>query len=235
MRIFPLLLILVCCLGCNSNSSGPAGSYTAGGLTTQTKGTSIETAKTIVVLLHGYGAPGSDMVGLEEMIDAGPEAAFVYPVGPFPVGSEGRAWWEKSGTGFDSSRVQVIELLKEIAKKSPEAKIFVGGFSQGGTLASNLVSAPEACHLHGVLLFSPSTKLDHPPDAIDLPEVFLSHGKNDQVLPFDGSVHLQEIFKSFNCSVTFRPFDEGHTLTVDVMVAAGDFIRRVAQVSPRDQ
>ncbi len=58
----------------------------------------------VVVLLHGYGAPGDDLLGLEQGLDVPAGTRFVYPVAPlkldteamgFPAGmGESRAWWE---------------------------------------------------------------------------------------------------------------------------------------------
>src|SRR5437879_8470468 len=50
----------------------------------------------VVVLLHGYGAPGSDLVVFGRTIDAPRGTRFVFPEAPIDLGREyegGRAWW----------------------------------------------------------------------------------------------------------------------------------------------
>jgi len=50
----------------------------------------------VVVLLHGWGAPGDDLVPLGSEIDAPPGARFVFPEAPLPLQmgiGDSRAWW----------------------------------------------------------------------------------------------------------------------------------------------
>ena len=50
----------------------------------------------VVVLLHGFGAPGDDLVALWKMIRVSDEVRFVFPAAPLLLNDElqgGRAWW----------------------------------------------------------------------------------------------------------------------------------------------
>src|SRR6185436_178336 len=52
----------------------------------------------LVVLLHGYGAPGTDLVGLWRELRVPREVRFAFPEAPLALdlgmpGFEGRAWW----------------------------------------------------------------------------------------------------------------------------------------------
>ena len=50
----------------------------------------------VVILLHGFGAPGHDLVPLWEAIDAPTGTRFVFPEGPLALNMglfEARAWW----------------------------------------------------------------------------------------------------------------------------------------------
>jgi predicted esterase len=47
----------------------------------------------VVVLLHGFGVAGDDLVGLAEQLSAGaPGTTFLLAKGPHRVGITGRAW-----------------------------------------------------------------------------------------------------------------------------------------------
>src|SRR5690606_29641540 len=62
------------------------------GLTTRIVGPA--DASTTVVLLHGFGASGDDLVALASYIDA--PARFVFPEAPIELGGlygDARAWW----------------------------------------------------------------------------------------------------------------------------------------------
>lgn len=61
------------------------------GLKTHVCGTPVAFAELAVVLLHGYGAPGSDLVALSNVIDAPPRTAFLFPEGPDTLEQGGRA------------------------------------------------------------------------------------------------------------------------------------------------
>src|SRR6478736_8223909 len=46
----------------------------------------------VVVLLHGYGAPGDDLASLAKSL-LRPRTRFVLPAAPLALGNGGRAWW----------------------------------------------------------------------------------------------------------------------------------------------
>lgn len=57
----------------------------------------------LVVLLHGFGAPGTDLVGLSQVLDVPETARFAFPAAPLVLGGpdvgfgmmgmDARAWW----------------------------------------------------------------------------------------------------------------------------------------------
>src|SRR5262245_12603157 len=50
----------------------------------------------LVVLLHGFGAPGDDLVGLWRVLDVPRDIRFAFPEAPHGVPGglvQGRAWW----------------------------------------------------------------------------------------------------------------------------------------------
>src|SRR4051812_9883368 len=56
----------------------------------------------VVVLLHGYGAPGTDLVSLGRELAVPSDVRFVFPEGPLDLGFGGaRAWWP-----IDMARLQ---------------------------------------------------------------------------------------------------------------------------------
>jgi phospholipase/carboxylesterase len=121
-----------------------------------------------VVLMHGYGAPGDDLVGLAGAIDAPAGTTFLFPEAPNSLGDaammsllgDARAWWQidigryqraiMQGTldalvndipdGMKEAREQLIEMLDvyERETKTPGERIVLGGFSQGSMLATDV-------------------------------------------------------------------------------------------------
>ncbi len=125
-----------------------------------------EKAPLTVVLMHGFGAPGDDLVALADMIDAPPGTRFVFPealhaLSDFlsqPMLGDARAWWmidfaklERALTtgetrdlsnekpkGIDEAREAVNAMLDELAKERPLDRLVLGGFSQGAMLSLDL-------------------------------------------------------------------------------------------------
>src|SRR5512140_3806493 len=65
--------------------------------------------KACVVLLHGYGAPGTDLLTLADSLRVPPGTAFLFPEGPIDLAAQfgpgyeqARAWWP-----IDMVRMQV--------------------------------------------------------------------------------------------------------------------------------
>lgn len=119
-----------------------------------------------VLLCHGFGAPGDDLVPLADELSAlaEPLAArvrWIYPEAPLSLeemGSPwGRAWWhldlerlvvdrdwarysEESPEGLSKARRMLRALLDDLAQRTgvPLARTVLGGFSQGAMLATDL-------------------------------------------------------------------------------------------------
>src|SRR2546430_11886557 len=51
-----------------------------------------ERGGTAVIVLHGWGAPGDDLVPIAEVLKR-PGARFFVPAAPLPEMGDGRAWW----------------------------------------------------------------------------------------------------------------------------------------------
>jgi len=140
-----------------------------GGLTCRAVVSSEEPAsgpEALVILCHGYGAPGTDLVNLApELIHCEPallRARFLFPEAPLRLDMMfgGRAWWhidmmrlqlamaqgrtremrDEVPEGLDHARRLLRALLEEslAQTKLPMSKVVLGGFSQGAMLTTDL-------------------------------------------------------------------------------------------------
>src|SRR5690606_12243938 len=120
-----------------------------------------------VVLMHGFGAPGTDLVGLAPAIAAPPGTRFVFPEAPLAPRelAGGRAWWmidmmrlqlalmtgqtrdlTKDGPpGLAPAREKLIALLDALegAIGMDRKRLVLGGFSQGAMLAVDVALRSE--------------------------------------------------------------------------------------------
>jgi len=194
------------------------------------------------VLLHGFGAPGDDLVGLAPYIRA--PARFVFPAAPLELPGmygEGRAWWMldlarldaqlRSGKrdmtevpdGLAPVREQLSKLLDELAAQT----LVLGGFSQGAMLSLDVALHRDAkpaglVLMSGTLIAEPEW-MPRLPSLAGVP-IFMSHGRRDPLLPFAVAELLRDRLTAAGARVDWHPFDGGHEIPVAVIDAVGAFL-----------
>jgi len=208
----------------------------------------------VVVLLHGFGAPGDDLVALYRVLAAPPGTRFVFPAAVLSLAAEGfgdgRAWWRidmaaiqrgeprlttQVPDGLIEARTAVESLLAhvETAWNVPPSKIVLGGFSQGAMLSLD-VALRRKTPLAGVVLLSGSiiaepewSSLLAAPGGRPPLAVFQSHGNADPLLPFSVAEALRDLLRSAGADVTWCPFRGGHEIPGGVLDELGRFLGRV--------
>jgi phospholipase/carboxylesterase len=101
----------------------------------------------------------------------------------------------------------------------------VGGFADGASCALSLGVTNSDLFTH-VIAFSPGFLV--PAARHEHPQFFISHGKNDDVLPIAAcSRYIVSCLKYSGYEVDYREFDGGHTVPPDIAQAAVNwFIRK---------
>ena len=147
----------------------------------------------LVVLCHGYGSDGNDLIGLAPHLQrALPGAAFVAPNAPERVPGAGYQWFalaridpQETSRGTQAAAPKLNAFIDaELARLNLAGdKLALVGFSQG-TMMSLYVGlrrepAPAAIVGFSGMLSAPET-LSHLAKA---PPVLLVHGDADQVIP----------------------------------------------------
>ena len=153
-------------------------------------------AKRLVILLHGLGADGNDLIQLSPYLGrAVPEAAFVSPDAPQPcdMAPFGRQWFslqdrdpEVLVQGADAAAPILDAFIDaEMERHGLDAgRVALVGFSQGGMMALHAGLRRERplaaiCALSGALLGADSL----PEQIRSRPPVLLVHGDSDEVVP----------------------------------------------------
>jgi len=196
----------------------------------------------VVLVLHGYGAPGDDLLPVAEWLGARTQLRYVVAEAPLALPYGGRAWWHidmaareaqlrrgegldlraERPLGVDAARAQIDALIADTMRKygvSAE-QIALLGFSQGAMLAMETTLHRELGPRCLVMLSG--TFLS---EAVWAPRfaahrqvpVFMSHGRGDGVLPYARSEQLKERLESEGYSVRFRPFEGGHEIPRPVL------------------
>ena len=196
-------------------------------------------AKQLVVLLHGLGADGMDLIDLAPgWGEAVPHAAFVAPDAPFPcdLGPYGRQWFSvqdrtpariAAGVGAALPALDAF-LNAELARLGlPESAMAIMGFSQGAmmTLACGLRRQPAPAVL---LAYSGRLAFPLPADLTNAPPVLLAHGEADDVVPVNGSREACSLLRAQGVAVetVFSP-RLGHGLDDAGLEAGARLLARV--------
>lgn len=150
----------------------------------------------LVVLLHGLGADGSDLIALAPGLARSlPQAAFVAPNAPFPcdMAPFGLQWFslqERGGDAMLSGTRMAAPILdafldQELAKLGlGDDRLALVGFSQGTMMALQVgLRRPKSCaqivgfsgHLVGAENLAE--------EIVSRPPVLLVHGDSDEVIP----------------------------------------------------
>ena len=174
----------------------------------------------LVVLVHGYGADGNDLIGLAPYFaEVLPNTAFVSPHAPYPceMAPVGRQWfnvWNEDPV----SRLEEIRHAAAIldgfidgqcaALGIAEDRLALLGFSQG-TMMSLFVAPRRGAPCAGVLGYS--GRLEGADllaaETISRPPVVLVHGDSDELLPLHRLQHAQAALEEngFSVAAHIRP------------------------------
>jgi phospholipase/carboxylesterase len=156
----------------------------------------------IVLLLHGYGANGADLIGLAPHWRSGlPDALFLAPNAPLALGmgSLGYQWWplttftpQALAAGAAGAAAALNGFIdRKLAQYGlTEAQLAIVGFSQGTMMALH-VGLRRKVQPAGILGYSGMLTGPHElaGQIVTRPPVLLIHGSADPVIPV-AAMHL---------------------------------------------
>ena len=204
------------------------------------------------MLLHGYGSAAEHWLPYAQTIAMPSEGRFLFPEGPVAVSRkdgllDGRAWWNlnlashlrpgKLGVDLTSEDPRGLEraarlVRRELAAEGNSAKqpFILGGFSQGAMVSCQVAFASDE-PLAALVILS-GTPVDRAGWRTQMAKrkglpVFMSHGRADNILPFDLAERLRAELVDAGLAVTFVPFEAGHQIPAEVVVALNDFLARL--------
>lgn len=210
-----------------------------------------------ILLCHGFGAPGDDLVPLGRVIDAGRGVRWFFPEAPLSVdvgmGMRGRAWWNidmvaiqmaiargtrrllagETPAGMAEARAALEGAIAalEASHRVTRDKLVIGGFSQGAMLTTEIAlhaSAPFA----GLAILSGTLVSEtrwRAAATTSAPSLraMMSHGRHDPILPFEGAEALRDLLTQSGAEVTWAPHNGQHEIPNVVLQKLGELARRV--------
>lgn len=229
-----------------------------GGLNVQVVEPDSTEAMCNVVLCHGFGAPGEDLVPLAAMFvrfdrSLADRVRFIFPEAALDLAEfdmpGGRAWWHldvwklqaaiASGTyddlthrtpaGLTSARDHYLQLLADAERATgiPVSRTVLGGFSQGAMISTDVslqLPTPPA----GLIVLSGSfinreEWAERLASRSGMP-VLQSHGRFDQILPFEFAVRLWEALTAAGNPVEFYEFPGAHEIPLEITRFVAEFL-----------
>ncbi|WP_159981382.1 MULTISPECIES: alpha/beta hydrolase [unclassified Novosphingobium] len=198
-------------------------------------------ADALVVLIHGYGSNGDDLIALADMIRPSlPGAAFVAPNAPsqIPHMAAAHQWWpietfsmaERAAGAAAATPGLDAFITEELDKAGLSSdRLLLIGFSQGTMMALHAgLRRPDAmAGIVGIsgMLVAPEQLQS---DIRSRPPVLLIHGTEDDIVPFRSmdlaSTSLAEAGVAVETHVSPGI---GHSVGPDGLAAATAFARRV--------
>ena len=181
----------------------------------------------LLLLLHGFGSNESDLHSFANYL---PENHYIVSIrAPFKLSSGGFAWYNIS---FDEdmnkfndhdqakdSINKIINFIDELSNKYliDKNKISLLGFSQGTILSYALcLNYPEKFkNIIGFSGYIDEAMINVKSKNIDYSRLnlYISHGKDDPVIPVDWARKSTEVLKRNKINYSFNEFNSGHTIS----------------------
>jgi len=209
-------------------------------------------ARQLVVLLHGYGADGNDLIDIGRAWQSLlPKAAFVSPHAPEPCGMApvGRQWFaltfqdpNERWRGVNAAAPLLHRFLDaELTRRNlPASALALVGFSQGTMMALHVglrrSATPAAIVGYSGALVLPDNA---GPDAVQAeirarPPVLLVHGDRDDLIPAQALFHAAEGLAALDVPVEWHLSQGlGHGIDAEGLRHGGEFLVRQLGRAPR--
>jgi len=208
-----------------------------------------------ILLCHGFGAPGDDLVSLARVIDAGRDVRWFFPEAPLELalgwGTTGRAWWkiemdrmqrlmlggqaqqllEETPAGLLDARAKLEATLAALEKDHGvrRERLIIGGFSQGAMLTTEIALHAETPFAGLAILSGMLISSARWTEAARARGASLhavqAHGRNDTLLPFAGAEALRAMLVQAGATVDWVPHDGQHELPAVALERLGAFAR----------
>ncbi len=189
-----------------------------------------------LVMLHGMTGTSEKMQPLAERLTPNgwnvlcPQAEIEHPT------RGGFAWWLRAEDptlplGSESQK-EVEESMHRVIEEIPEGPVIIGGFSQGGAIASALLETNLQERIVGLILIgTKSVRPDSLTESLAFlkpREVVWMHGRSDHLVPLEVAIEHAEIYESAGWPVTRLEHEKGHMVNLNQIDELKDSVQRMA-------
>jgi len=192
-----------------------------------------------LLMLHG-------LTGTAEMIEQfakkiSPEHCnLVVPNGTYKHEERGFCWWHYSiehHKNKDNKIMITDKLLREVQKSinylterlPKDGKIILGGFSQGGAMAQIMLLSQISTRISGLVLLGTRSieeqKLRKTLRKLKPIPVLWMHGLSDEIIKYEESIELVNIFEDEGWDVVKITHEKGHVIPLELHEDVKKFIQ----------
>ena len=193
-----------------------------------------------VLLLHGYGANGRDLLSLSSLVQTNKNLNWIFPEGFIPIDSniDGKAWFTidwllledllQTGQakdysvleppGLQEAKNKILTLLNQLNLSLEQ--VILGGFSQGAMLGTE-IALSAAIKPKSLLILSGTLvckdRWERLAQETENLSFFQSHGLYDPVLEHKKGKQLYELLTQAGLKGNFYGFNGGHEIPPVIM------------------
>ena len=157
-----------------------------------------------------------------------PEASFSHP-------KRGFTWWRYEKEDEPRKRLlsskelaDVDASLHALSNQIPEGPLVLGGFSQGGAMAQELLHLPLASRVLGLICIATRCirplELQHTLEQLPSQKMLWMHGEKDARVTFDAGKEIVEVFNKSGWSVSSIAHSKGHMIPVEYHTKIRDWL-----------
>lgn len=179
----------------------------------------------LLLLLHGVGGNEQNLFSFAN--DLPDNFLVVSARGPLTLGPESFAWFQVNFTSghpqineqqAEAARVTILDFIESLKNELDfdDKQVYLMGFSQGGIMSYS-VALTEPEKIKGIAVMSgrllPEVKpLIADEKRLEKLKVFVSHGRQDAVLPFPFATDAVSYLQTKGIKPEFHQYEEGHTI-----------------------
>ena len=194
----------------------------------------------VLFLMHGYGSNEKQFNKLIEELNN--KYLIVSMRAPFNFMVIKNRWYEYSisdgdtlsnQTQIDLSTKRIIKTIEHIKEEYniDEKKIFIGGFSQGGAMAQIMLLSQISTRISGLVLLGTRSieeqKLRKTLRKLKPIPVLWMHGLSDEIIKYEESIELVNIFEDEGWDVVKITHKKGHVIPLELHEDVKKFIQEV--------
>lgn len=196
-----------------------------------------------IILLHGHGATPEDLEWLAKALQQlDSRWTILLAPAPYRAGMSGRSWYPSTSAPSKAEYLKILDeqravdravvddVVKNLLKSGvSSSQIFIGGFSQGASVALDYIlhSGPENVPGGLISLSGGAQDFDLEPLKNIKPfKAFLSHGLKDSVI---GSSNTRKVEKALSLAKhkVFSVYFQGdHEIPREVIGKLGEFLKQ---------